>query len=435
MKIGLLGFGTVGRATVEVLSSNANEIRRRTGIELKLAAVATRTPAKAVGILPAGCKLSSDILSVTQDPEIDVVVELMGGVDAAKSAVLSAIEGKKHVVTANKALLAMHGNEIFARARDQHVMVAYEAAVSVAIPIIKTLRESLAANRIESVIGIVNGTSNFILTEMREHGKPYNAALADAQQRGYAEADPSFDVNGDDAAHKITILAANAFGMPMRFDAAHIEGISKINIIDVESAETMGYRIKLLAIARKYENGIECGVELCVRPILIRRDHMMAGVNGVMNAIMVKGNVSGTTLHYGAGAGGLPTSSAVIADLIDVARLCSADARHYVPLAAFQPDQLIEPKILSQDTLSRPYYLRIRVADELGVLAAITRALAEHSISVDVMRQEEPQNQHTDLVIITHVVAAKDIQAALAQIREIPAVQADIVVLRVEPLE
>lgn len=430
MNIALLGFGTVGRATVEVLDKNREKISRRCGMDLRLTAVATRTPGKAQGLVSDDCRLTDSIEAVVTDPRITVVVELMGGIDAAYKAILLALDNGKHVVTANKALLAAHGNEIFETARRNQVMVAYEAAVAVAIPIIKIIRESMSANRIESIAGIVNGTSNFILTQMAEHGRSYAEALAEAQRLGFAEADPSFDVNGNDAAHKLTILAAIAFGMPMNLAQVHTEGISGLHIEDVRYAETLGYRIKLLAIARRSKGG----VELHVQPALVKRTHMLANVSGEMNGILVKGDVSGTTFHYGAGAGGVPTASAVISDLVDIARLLGVEARHQVPLFAFQHDQLQALPVIPQAEIVSPFYLRIKIADELGALAAITSVLAEYQVSVDVIHHEAPSNGWTDLIIVTHEAVRSSVDKALAQVQIFSAVSGEIVALRIESL-
>lgn len=431
MKIGMLGFGTVASATVAALDENRDEIQRRIGVDLSITAVATRTLSKAEGHLPAHCRLTTDIMSVVNDPEIDVVIELLGGIDTAFQAIMQAIENGKHVVTANKELLAKHGNEIFALARQRNVIVTYEAAVAVAIPIIKTIRESMAANRIDSVVGIINGTSNFILSQMRDNNESFADALAEASRLGYAEADPSYDVNGNDAAHKLTILTAIAFGVPLNLAAVHMQGISQLKIEDVRFAEGFGYRIKLLAAARRSSAGLDVRVE----PTLIPKDHMLANVNAAMNAVMVNGNLTGTTLHYGAGAGGKPTSSAVLADLIDIGRLFEADKRHHVQLAAYQEDHIQALPILPYNASSAAFYVRLNVADEVGVLASVTKALAEHSVSVDVVHQEKSHEGRTNLVMITHETPGVVLEAALAQIKQFSAVAKEVAVLRVDSLQ
>jgi homoserine dehydrogenase len=430
MKIGLLGFGNVGRATVDVLAENAAEIRRRSAVALELVAVATRTPAKAAGVLPAGCRLSDTLADVLEDPAIDVVVELIGGVEAARAAVLRAIERGKHVVTANKALLAHHGDEIFARAQEAGVIVAFEAAVAVAIPIIKLLREAQAANRIDALAGIVNGTSNFVLTQMREHAIGYEAALADAQRRGYAEADPSFDVNGDDAAHKLTILAALAFGIPMDLAAVRMRGIAGLAQRELQLAGQLGYRVKLLATARRCDDGFDLRVE----PALVPATHVMAGVDGALNAILVDANVAGTTLHCGAGAGGRPTASAVIADLLDIARLLHADPAHHVPQAAFRRAAIAPARRADPGGLQAAMYARMTARDETGVLAAISTLLAEHRVSIDLLRQEALADGLSEIVLVTHAGPQAAFETAIAQIGRLPALRGEIVALRVDPL-
>ena len=430
MNIGMLGFGTVGRATVEVLRENAAEIGARAAAELRLVAIATRTPAKARALVPEGCRLGDDLAAVTDAPDVDVVVELIGGVETARTAVLRAIANGKHVVTANKALLARHGDEIFERAAARGVMVAYEAAVAVAIPIIKLLREAQAASRIDALAGIVNGTSNFVLTRMREDGVDYADAVADAQARGFAEADPSFDVDGNDAAHKLAILAALAYGIPMSLEAVRMRGIAGLSIRDVQFAEKLGHRIKLLAVARRHDGGLELRVE----PMLVPHAHMMAAVNAEMNAILVRGNASGTTLHYGAGAGGRPTASAVVADLVDVARLHGADPRHHVPAAAWHPASVRASAFVDPATLPAAHYLRFDVADEVGVLASVTAALAAHGVSIDVLHQEAAHGGRTDLVALTYPCTERTLAEALADLRGLAAVSARVVVLPVEPL-
>jgi len=364
--------------------------------------------------------------------DLDIIVELIGGTTIAKALVLEAIRNGKHVVTANKALLATHGNEIFAAAQKKGVMVAFEASVAGGIPIIKALREGLAANRIEWIAGIINGTSNFILSEMRDKGLPFAAALADAQKRGYAETDPTFDIEGVDAAHKLTILSALAFGIPMQFKKAYTEGIAKLTSQDIRYAEELGYRIKLLGITKRTEKGIE----LRVHPTLVPTRRLIANVEGVMNGILVKGDAVGPTLYYGAGAGSLPTASAVVADLVDVTRLITADPEHRVPHLAFQPDQLSDTPVLSIDDVETSYYLRMRVADRPGVLADITRILADCRISIDAMVQKEPAEgqRQVDIVMLTHRALERDVNQAMAKIAKLKTVLGKIVRLRQEAL-
>src|SRR5213595_920430 len=371
INVGLLGIGTVGGGTWDVLSRNADEIQRRAGRAIRISQVADKAVGKARKSVGKKAKVLSDAFRVVRDAEIDIIVELIGGYSVAKELVLEAIRNGKHVVTANKALLATHGTEIFAAAQKHGVMVAFEGSVGGGIPIIKALREGLAANRIEWIAGIINGTSNFILSEMREKGISFEAALKDAQQRGYAEADPTFDIEGIDAAHKLTILSALAFGIPMQFKKAYTEGIAKLTREDIAYAEGFGYRIKLLGIARRTAKGIE----LRVHPTLVPARRLIANVEGVMNAILVKGDAVGATLYYGAGAGSQPTASAVVADLVDVTRLITADPGHRVPHLAFQPDQLSDTPVLPIGDVETSYYLRMRVADKPGVLADIARIL------------------------------------------------------------
>lgn len=427
MKIGMLGFGTVGQATVSTLLKNAEEIGRRFGGTVELVAVATRTPAKATGQVPAHCRVSNQIADVVNDPQIDVVVELMGGIDDAFQAVMTAIENGKHVVTANKALLATHGNEIFSKARQRGCIVAFEAAVCVAIPVIKIMRESMSANRIESVMGIVNGTSNFILTKMREDGLAYDLAVKQAQELGFAEADPSFDVNGNDAAHKIAILTSLAFDVPVNLDAVHMDGIAKIHIEDIKYVETMGYRIKLLASARQSENGLFVSVE----PTLVPLDHMLASVNGEMNGVHIKGDISGPTFHYGAGAGGTATSSAIVADLLDIGRMLHCDARHFVPLTGFAVPRSSAPSYIAPGASVAPRYLRFTVNDTVGVLATISSELARAGISVDIIHQDVPKHGHTNVLVITHDVALEALNRALHSLQKADSIEYEIVSLPV----
>ena len=432
LRIGLLGIGTVGGGTFDVLTRNAEEISRRAGRPLSVVRVAARNEAKARKVVPVSIPVVTDFRAVVRDPEVDVVVELMGGYEPAKALILDAIEHGKHVVTANKALLAVHGNEIFSAARAKGVIVAFEAAVAGGIPIIKALREGLVANRIEWIAGIINGTTNFILSEMRSKGLAFADVLKQAQAKGYAEADPTFDIEGVDAGHKISILAALAFGIPLSFDKAHIEGITKIEAIDIRYAEEMGYRIKLLGIARRRA----AGIELRVHPTLIPARRLIANVEGVMNAVLVKGDAVGATLYYGAGAGAQPTASAVIADLVDVARLIDADVNHRVPYLAFQPDRIGSEPVLPIDEVESSYYLRLRVDDRPGVLADITRVLADNMISIDAMLQKEPAEgeAQTDIILLTHETIEGRIRRAIAAIEAQPSTRGKIVLLRLENL-
>ena len=429
--VGLLGLGTVGGGTLTVLRRNAEEISRRAGREIHVVRAAVRNLDKAralAGDLP----LSTNPFDVVDDPDIDIVVELIGGLEPARELVLQAIAKGKHVVTANKHLVAKHGNEIFAAAQAKGVMVAFEAAVAGGIPIIKAVREGLTANRIEWLAGIINGTSNFILTEMRDKGAAFADVLKQAQDLGYAEADPTFDIEGIDAAHKLTILSAIAFGIPMQFDKAYTEGISKLTREDVQYAEELGYRIKLLGIARRAENGIE----LRVHPTLIPERRLIANVDGAMNAVLVKGDAVGPTLYYGAGAGSEPTASAVVADLVDVTRLHTADPHHRVPHLAFQPDQLADTPILPMDEVRTAYYLRLRAFDRPGVLADITRILADREISIDAMVQKEPGEgeEQVDIILLTHVTVEKNINAAIAGIEALDTVAGQVMRIRLEEL-
>jgi homoserine dehydrogenase len=432
INVGLLGIGTVGGGTWDVLKRNASEIQRRAGRAIRITRVADQAVQKARKITKGKAKIHADAFEVVSAPDIDIVVELIGGYTIAKQLVLEAIRHGKHVVTANKALLATHGNEIFKAAQKQGVMVAFEASVGGGIPIIKALREGLAANRIEWIAGIINGTSNFILSEMRDKGLSFGAALADAQKRGYAEADPSFDIEGVDAAHKLTILSALAFGIPMQFRKAYVEGISKLTREDIGYAEQLGYRIKLLGITKRKKNGIE----LRVHPTLIPTRRLIANVEGVMNAILVKGDAVGPTLYYGAGAGSQPTASAVVADLVDVTRLITADPEHRVPHLAFKPDQLSAVPILGIGQVETSYYLRMRVLDRPGVLADITRLLARSRISIDAMVQKEPAEgeSRVDIVMLTHRALEKNVDQAMARIERLPTVLGKIVRLRLEEL-
>jgi homoserine dehydrogenase len=438
LNVGLLGFGTVGRGTWDVLRRNEEEIARRAGRPIRVNWIATRTLDRARdgtrGV--TGVNLTNDPAVVVRHPDVDIVCELVGGTDTARTLVLDAIANGKHVVTANKALLALHGNEIFAAASAKGVMVAFEAAVAGGVPIIKALREGLTANRIEWLAGIINGTSNFILSEMRATGRSFADVLAEAQKRGYAEADPTFDVEGIDAAHKLTIMSAIAFGVPMQFDRAYIEGISNLSRLDIRYAEELGYRIKLLGITRRAKaNGRE-GIELRVHPTLVPKKNLIANVEGAMNAVLVKGDAVGATLHYGAGAGAEPTASAVIADLVDVTRMHTADPEHRVPHLAFQPDQLTDVPFLPIGDVVTSYYLRMRVEDKPGVLADITRILADREISIDAMIQKEPSEgeYQTDIILLTHRTVEKNIDDAIAKIEALPTVRGKIVRIRLENL-
>ena len=436
LRIGLLGIGTVGGGTFDVLTRNAEEISRRAGRPITITHVADKNTALANQVVAGRATVTDDAFGVVRNPEIDVVVELIGGYGVAKQLMLEAINNGKHVVTANKALLALHGNEIFAAARAKGVIVAFEAAVAGGIPIIKALREGLVANRIEWIAGIINGTTNFILSEMRSKGLAFADVLKEAQAKGYAEADPTFDIEGVDAGHKISILAALAFGIPLSFDKAHVEGITKIEAIDIRYAEEMGYRIKLLGIARRRGDGSDAGFELRVHPTLIPAKRLIANVEGVMNAVLVKGDAVGATLYYGAGAGAQPTASAVIADLVDVARLIDADVNHRVPYLAFQPDRIGSEPVLPIDEVETSYYLRLRVDDKPGVLADITRVLADNNISIDAMLQKEPAEgeAQTDIILLTHETIEKNVKRAIAAIEAQPSTRGKIVLLRLENL-
>ncbi|HZM34029.1 MAG TPA: homoserine dehydrogenase [Burkholderiales bacterium] len=432
IRVGLLGIGTVGGGTWEVLNRNAGEIRRRAGRAITITQVADREVKKAKSIVGRKAKIVSDAFAVARSPDIDIVVELIGGTRVAKELVLEAIASGKHVVTANKALLATHGNRIFKAAQKKGVMVAFEAAVAGGVPIIKALREGLTANRIEWIAGIINGTSNFILSEMRDKGLAFEAALADAQARGYAEADPTFDIEGVDASHKLTILSALAFGIPMQLDRCFREGIKNLTRADIGYAEELGYRIKLLGITKRAAKGIE----LRVHPTLVPARRLIANVEGVMNAILVKGDAVGPTLYYGAGAGAQPTASAVVADLVDVTRLITADPEHRVPHLAFQPDQLSDVPVLDVSEIQTCYYLRMRVIDKPGVLARITRILAESRISIDAMVQKEPGagESRVDIVMLTHLALEKNVERAIERIERLPTVVGKVTRLRLETL-
>jgi homoserine dehydrogenase len=432
IQVGLLGIGTVGSGTFKVLRRNQQEILRRAGRGIEIAVVADLDVERARAIVGDSARIVGDARAVIADPSIDIIVELIGGYGIARTLVLEAIAAGKHVVTANKALLAVHGNEIFAAAHAKGVIVAFEAAVAGGIPIIKALREGLTANRIEWVAGIINGTTNFILSEMREKGLDFQVVLKEAQRLGYAEADPAFDIDGIDAAHKATILCAIAFGVPMQFDRAYVEGIAALQAIDIRYAEQLGYRIKLLAMTKRTPRGIE----LRVHPTLIPAKRLIANVEGAMNAVVVQGDAVGTTLYYGKGAGSEPTASAVIADLVDITRLHTADPDHRVPHLAFQPDALHDTPVLALDEFVTAYYLRLQVADQTGVLSRITTILAEHDISIDAVLQRESGEgeRQTDLIILTHDTQEGRLNQALAKMQALPTVLAPIVRIRKEEL-
>ena len=436
IKVALLGIGTVGSGVFKVLQRNQAEIKARTGRGIEITLVADRAADHARSIVGNTTEVITDAFAAVTRPEIDIVVELIGGYTVAKELVLKAIENGKHVVTANKALLAVHGTEIFEAAQKKGVMVAFEAAVAGGIPIIKALREGLTANRIEWVAGIINGTTNFILSEMREKGLDFDVALKEAQKLGYAEADPTFDIEGVDAAHKVTLMSAIAFGVDVQFDKAYIEGITKLGAADIRYAEQLGYRIKLLGISKRTGTG----VELRVHPTLIPAKRLIANVEGAMNAVVVQGDAVGTTLYYGKGAGSEPTASAVIADLVDVARLHTADPHHRVPHLAFQPDAKSNLPILPMEEVVTSYYLRLRVADEAGVLATVTRILADAGISIDAILQREADEvggegcTQTDVILLTHDCTEAAMNLAMAQMQALPTVLQPIVRIRKEEL-
>ena len=433
VKVGVLGLGTVGGGTVNVLKRNAAEIARRAGREI----IITRASAKDLNKVricdTEGIILSADPMDIINDPEIEIVVELIGGGGVVKDWILKALENGKHVVTANKSLIALHGNEIFAKASEKGVIVAFEAAVAGGIPIIKAIREGLAGNEIEWLAGIINGTGNFILTEMRDKGRDFDDVLAEAQALGYAEADPTFDVEGIDAAHKLTILASIAFGIPLQFDKIYTEGISRITRLDVEYAERLGYRIKHLGIARKTPEGIE----LRVHPTLIPERRLIANVNGVMNAIVVRGDAVGNTLYYGPGAGAEPTASAVVADIVDVARALTSDPENRVPHLAFQAESLSDILVLHPDNFKTSYYLRLCTEDKPGVLADVTRILADHNISIEAIIQKEalPDETLIPIILLTQITLEKEMNAAIAAIEALNTVNGKVNRIRLETLE
>ncbi|MDR2839167.1 MAG: homoserine dehydrogenase [Azonexus sp.] len=432
INVGLIGIGTVGGGVWNVLQRNAEEITRRAGRPIRITAVADKNIALAQQVTGGAARITDDAFALINDPEIDIIIELIVGYGVAKDVVMRSIANGKHVVTANKALLAVHGTEIFTAAQEKGVMVAFEAAVAGGVPIIKALREGLTANRIEWAAGIINGTTNFILSEMRDKGLSFADVLQEAQRLGYAEADPTFDIEGIDAAHKATILSAIAFGIPVQFDKAYVEGITQLEAADIKYAEQLGYRIKLLGIAKRREQG----VELRVHPTLIPAKRLIANVEGAMNAVLVKGDAVGATLYYGKGAGAEPTASAVIADLVDVTRLATADAAHRVPHLAFQPNAMSNLPILPMSEIETGYYLRLRVEDKAGVLADITRVLADQGISIDAMLQREPEEGEgeTDIIILTHVCKESAANAAIAKIEGLAAQHGKVKRIRLEDL-
>jgi homoserine dehydrogenase len=436
IQVGLLGIGTVGSGAFKVLQRNQEEIKRRAGRGIEITMVADLDTARARAVVGDGVRVVDDARAVIANPEIDIVIELIGGYGIAKQLALEAIAAGKHVVTANKALLAVHGTEIFAAAHAKGVMVAFEAAVAGGVPIIKALREGLTANRIEWIAGIINGTTNFILSEMRDKGLDFDAVLKEAQRLGYAEADPTFDIEGVDAAHKVTLMSAIAFGIPVQFDKAHIEGITQLAAQDIKYAEQLGYRIKLLGVTRRAPQGIE----LRVHPTLVPAKRLLANVEGAMNAVVVHGDAVGTTLYYGKGAGSEPTASAVIADLVDIARLHTADVAHRVPHLAFHPDAMSDLPILPMPEIVTSYYLRMRVSDEAGVLAKVTGLLAGAGISIDAVLQREADevggegSTQTDLIILTHDTREGTLDGVLARVQALPTVLAPIVRIRKEEL-
>jgi len=432
IQIGLLGIGTVGGGTYTVLKRNQEEIARRAGREIVIKMIADTNLERARSLADANVIVTSDGHEITRNPEIDIVVELIGGQTIAKELIMEAIANGKHVVTANKALLANHGTEIFAAARAKGVIVAFEAAVAGGIPIIKALREGLTANRITWIAGIINGTSNFILSEMRDKGLPFDQVLAQAQKLGYAEADPTYDIEGIDAAHKITLMSAIAFGIPVQFSKVYVEGITKLTGEDIRYAEELGYRIKLLGITKRVEKGIE----LRVHPTLIPIKRLIANVEGVMNAIVVKGDAVGATLYYGAGAGSEPTASSVIADLVDITRLHTADPKHRVPPLSFQPDLLSDTPVIPMEDVETSYYLRIQVVDKPGVMAEITRIVAEQNISISALLQKEASDEsdQVSVIMLTHLTVEKNINAAISRIEALPVVTGKVFRLRIEEL-
>ena len=432
IKVGLLGIGTVGSGTFDVLKRNQQEIAARAGRGIEITMVADLNTERAKQLTHGEVEVVNDANLVVNNPDIDIVIELIGGYGIAKDLVLKAIANGKHVVTANKALIATHGNEIFKAAQEKGVIVAFEAAVAGGIPIIKALREGLTANRIEWIAGIINGTTNFILSEMRDKGLDFDVVLKEAQRLGYAEADPTFDIEGVDAAHKLTIMAAIAFGIPVQFAKAHVEGITKLQATDIRYAEQLGYRIKLLGITKR----TEAGIELRVHPTLVPASRLIANVEGAMNAVLVRGDAVGETLYYGKGAGAEPTASAVIADLVDITRLATADPEHRVPHLAFQPDAMTDIQILPMAEITTSYYLRMRVTDQPGVLADVTHILADSLISISAMLQKEPAEgeTRTDIIMLTHQTQEKNVEAAIAKIEALETVVGTVTKIRLEEL-
>ncbi len=429
LNVGIIGLGTVGGGTYTVLKRNGEEMARRTGVDIKVTHVADRNIERANELTSGDVEITDDAFALVANPAVDVVVELIGGITIAKDIVLKAIENKKHVVTANKALIAMHGNEIFLAAQKMGVMVAYEAAVAGGIPIIKALREGLGANRIEWLAGIINGTTNFILTEMREKGLTYQDVIGEAQRLGYAEADPTFDVEGIDAAHKLVIMASIAFGMPLKFDEVYTEGITQLAQADIKYAEELGYIVKLLGITKRTDKGIE----LRVHPTLIPEKRLVANVDGAMNAVLVQGDAVGPTLYYGAGAGAEPTASAVIADLIDIARLKDTNDIQRAPALGYQADQVQDLMVLPIAEITSAYYLRMHATDKPGVIAAVTKILADKAISIDAMIQPAATTG-ADIVLLTHETVEKNMDAAIAEIEALSDVEGKLVKLRMESL-
>ncbi|MDA7961245.1 MAG: homoserine dehydrogenase [Gammaproteobacteria bacterium] len=432
VNVGLLGLGTVGSGTLDVLRRNACEIRRRAGREIRVAAAAVRNPSRKRGCDTGGIALGDSPLDIANDPNIDIVVELIGGDEIAREAVLRAVDNGKHVVTANKALIALHGNAIFENAQRRGVMVAFEAAVAGGIPVIKSVREGLAGNRIEWLAGIINGTCNYILSAMDESGMDFDAALRDAQQLGYAEAQPEFDIDGIDAAHKLTILASIAFGIPLQFARVHVEGIRGIAAEDIAYARELGHRIKHLALARRAPDGIE----LRAHPALVAERQLLSGVGGVMNAILVHADAVGPTLYYGAGAGGEPTASAVVADLVDVVRAITTDPQNRVPHLAFQPGSLAALPILPIGEIETAYYLRMRAANRPGVLAEIARIFGDSGISIDTLLQKGRgrADESVTIIMLTQRTRERSMDAALAKLAALDSVAGEIVRIRMEKL-
>jgi len=432
VKIGVLGLGTVGGGVVNILKRNAKEISRRAGREIIVTHASARDLTRERICDTQGITLTSHSLDIINDPEIDIVLELIGGTTIAKDLMLQAIDNGKHIVTANKALIALHGNEIFAKASEKGVMVLFEAAVAGGIPIIKAIREGLSGNQIEWLAGIINGTGNFILTEMRDKGRDFADVLAEAQALGYAESDPTFDVEGIDAGHKLAILASLAFGIPLQFEKVFTEGITKITRADVEYAEELGYRIKHLGIARKTDKG----VELRVHPTLIPERRLIANVDGVMNAVLVQGDAVGPTLYYGAGAGAEPTGSAVVSDIVDIVRVLTGEPEHRVPPLAFQADAISDITVLSSEQIQTAYYLRLSAEDKPGVLADVTRILAKHNISIEAIIQKEPLEGETTLpvIMLTQTTLEKEMNAAIAEIEALSTITGSISRIRLETL-